>query len=354
MLSQFKKLSVEDSARKKPKPGTSCSGQSGSSKSYRQHKSTSRDHEPLQVTDGALPKATNSSDVNFSGKLNESKMPSTTRSASDASNQNHARVSSTLGLAKSQCINPSQELASRQTSLPGECPAAISQKLQGIDRNASETAKSFRSLKETPTRSHGLMHGKTKPSPDGLLRSSSPSSVPQAARTVAHKAPSLLSHKQRSAAVTQAASKEELPDTGSSTMATFGTGNPFQGKGKGKAPESNDSDKNSKSFPPAWGFGRSKREAPEAVVSMMTLLELLSCRKHELFTPHVSHTTNTLNHSSVTRSRVYSYEDVMGKCESWPDFNFQNMVQNFAFLNKQVPVPQELGMLCIGSQSMLG
>ena len=153
------------------------------------------------------------------------------------------------------------------------------------------------------------------------------------------------------AAATQAASGQALPDNDlGSGMATPGPGKPFNGKGKGKVPEPI----NTKSFPLSWGFGRKQKVAPAPPLRELTLLELLSCRKHELFTPHQGEMEKRLTTASLTTHDHFPCEDVSGKCKVWSEFNFDGMLEKFPFLNQTVPVPNELGMLLLWTWSDCG
>lgn len=58
-------------------------------------------------------------------------------------------------------------------------------------------------------------------------------------------------------------------------------------------------------------------------VNQTTLLELLSCRQQESFTPPPQLMESSVYFRDITTSPQYPYEDVEGKCKVWSDFNFE-------------------------------
>jgi hypothetical protein len=143
--------------------------------------------------------------------------------------------------------------------------------------------------------------------------------------------------------VKQASGNQLFPanDFSPSGMGPPGAGTPFEGKGKGKAtdPVAN------KSFPPAWRFESVQKQPFGASVQEMTLLELLSCRKNELFEPHQVFMEKPVTLAMITKSNDFPWTDVEEKCQAWSDFTFQGMLKEFPFLNRTVPVPGESGTL---------
>jgi hypothetical protein len=149
-----------------------------------------------------------------------------------------------------------------------------------------------------------------------------------------------------SAAAIQSASGQALSDNGySSNMVSSGPGSPFNGEGKGKDPGPIDT----KAFSTSWGFEGDHKNASTSPLREMTLLELLSCRKHELCKPHQADMGERPIIASITPHDHFAYEDVSGKCKTWFDFSFDDILTRFPFLKWNVPVPDELGILLLGA-----
>lgn len=109
-----------------------------------------------------------------------------------------------------------------------------------------------------------------------------------------------------------------------------------KGKGKARWPVG------TTPFPSLWGFGRSAA-MPAAHTQHMTLLQLLSCRQLESFKPHPTELGKPLSVAQITNSADFQYQMVQDKCGVWEDFSISEMLNKFPFLNKAVPVPEELG-----------
>lgn len=305
-------------------------------------------------------------DIAFSGQHTSSKNVPRNASLLRSSKQPRSRDSTPTVIITSQHHNPSEKPPPPRTSSQNKSDILPTRKPHTVSRTPPKTT-SVQTLTETPTKGSGPLPGQpdsslarrpllpniangSHPSPnvvgakkDGRYENQKSHSKPHAEHaTVPHAASNPRGNKKHSAASTQAASGQEFPDDGFNTsMSAPGAGYPFKDKGKGKALEPIDT----KSFPPAWGFGRAQKQAPGGPpVTQMTLLELLSCRKHELFRPHQSDVEKRLTLASVTTHNQFPYEDVSGKCRNWSDFTFQNMLTQFQFLNRTVSVPGELGM----------
>jgi hypothetical protein len=92
-----------------------------------------------------------------------------------------------------------------------------------------------------------------------------------------------------------------------------------------------------------------RRQEPQTApggsqVNQTTLLELLSCRQQESFTPPPQLMESSVYVRDITTSPEYPYEDVDVKCKVWSNFSFEDMLTKFQFLKKTVEVPEDLGM----------
>lgn len=217
-----------------------------------------------------------------------------------------------------------------------ENPATPSSHARVVTSRSNNSPQKPNSAKSSsPITSHKISSQNTETKTDGRHGSQMP-------RSHAHD-PSKHGKENRSAPVKQASGNQPFPDNDfrPSGMGPPGAGTPFEGKGKGKAtdPIAN------KSFPPAWGFERVQKQPFGAPVQEMTLLELLSCRKNELFEPHRFNMEAPLTMANVTKSNDFPWTDVRRRCHAWPDFTFQGMLKEFPFLNRTVPVPGESGTL---------